>query len=259
MRRIYSMLTCVACILTAAATADEPGGPFQGECRTTIGMVKLNQKGDAVTGSYGASGQFPLNGKVKGNTLTFEYEEGQAKGDGRFTLDALGNAFTGGFQVRNGRSGFWNGWRPDPKTSTNKPATYAGLWLTDFGLMELTQDGTKVEGSYTLQGTSRIEGKVISHRLDFRFESFRKDRDGLILPLMARFSLEQVIPMSFPAGSVGRDNRHRASNAIHRWFRARSSTARQTTYLPILSAHRKVISPTHPRNGPRSWSSMDRT
>ena len=139
-----SILACVACILTAAATADEPGGPFQGEWRTTIGLVKLEQKGDAVTGSYGAGGQFPLKGSVKGNILTFEYEEGQAKGDGRFTLDASGNAFTGGFQVRNGRSGPWNGWRPDPKAATDKPGTYAGLWLTDLGLMELTQDGAKV-------------------------------------------------------------------------------------------------------------------
>ena len=73
--------------------------------------------------AYGANGQFPLKGSVKGNILTFEYEEGQAKGDGQFTLDASGNAFTGGFQVRNGRNGFWNGWRPDPKAldGQNRP------------------------------------------------------------------------------------------------------------------------------------------
>ena len=102
MRRFAGMLACIGCILTAAATNDESGGPFQGEWRTTIGRVKLEQKGDAVTGTYGANGQFPLKGSVKGNALTFEYEEGQAKGDGRFTLEPSGNAFTGGFQVRNG-------------------------------------------------------------------------------------------------------------------------------------------------------------
>jgi predicted esterase len=174
MQRISSMLACFACVLTTPAVpADEPGGPFQGEWRTTIGLVKLEQKGDAVTGTYGAGGQFPLKGSVRGNVLTFEYEEGQAKGDGRFTLEASGNAFTGGYQIRNGRSGSWNGWRPDPKAANDKPGNYAGLWLTDLGLMDLTQDGTKVEGRYASRGTSGIEGKVAGRRIDFRFHSFR--------------------------------------------------------------------------------------
>ena len=46
---------------------------------------------------------------MKNNILTFEYEEGQTKGDGRFTLDLTGNAFTGSFQIRNGQNGYWNG------------------------------------------------------------------------------------------------------------------------------------------------------
>ena len=112
---------------------DKAEGPFHGEWQTTISLVKLKQTGDAVTGSFGAKGQFPLKGNVKGNTLTFEYEEGQAKGDGQFTLDASGNAFTGRFQIRNGRNGYWNGWRPDPKALIDKTGHYTGLWLTDFG------------------------------------------------------------------------------------------------------------------------------
>jgi hypothetical protein len=118
-------------------------------------------------------GQFPLKGSAKGNILTFEYEDGQAKGDGRFTLDATGNAFTGRFQIRNGQSGYWNGWRPDRKAPTDKPGNYAGLWLTDLGLMELTQDGAKVHGHYALQRTSKLDGKISGRRLDFRFHSFR--------------------------------------------------------------------------------------
>ena len=89
MRRITSVLASVACFLTAA-TADEPSGQFQGEWRTTIGTVKLEQKGDAVSGTYGTWGPFPLKGSVKENILTFEYEEGQAKGDGRFNFRCHG-------------------------------------------------------------------------------------------------------------------------------------------------------------------------
>jgi predicted esterase len=173
MRRIRWILAAVVCTLTVAATADEPGGPFHGQWRTTIGPVTLEQKGDLVTGTYGPGGRFPMKGTAQGNVFKFEYEEGQVKGDGRFTLDPSGNAFSGGFQVRNGRSGAWNGWRPDPKAPGDKQASYAGLWLTDLGLMELTQEGAKVKGEYALRGTSKIEGTVTGRRLEFRFEGFR--------------------------------------------------------------------------------------
>ena len=33
--------------------ADEPSSPFNGEWRTTIGVVTLEQNGESVTGSYG--------------------------------------------------------------------------------------------------------------------------------------------------------------------------------------------------------------
>ena len=145
MQRISKILICILCASTAVV-ADEADGLFQGEWRTTIGLVKLKQKGNSVTGTYGPGDQFPLKGTVNGKILTFEYEEGHVKGDGRFTIDDSANAFTGGFQVRNGHAGYWNGWRPDSRAPADKPATFAGLWLTDLGLMELTQAGLKVEG-----------------------------------------------------------------------------------------------------------------
>ncbi|MFI5454762.1 MAG: hypothetical protein ACHRXM_04865 [Isosphaerales bacterium] len=173
MQRIPGMLAWAACALTSVATADEPSNPFQGEWRTTIGVISLEQKGEAVTGSYGPGGRFPIKGTAKGKMLTFEYEEGPAKGDAQFMLDASGNAFTGTFQIRNGRRGSWNGWRPDPTAPGDKPASFAGLWLTDLGLAELAQDGTKVQGRYAARGNSTIEGKATGRRLDFRFKNFR--------------------------------------------------------------------------------------
>ncbi len=173
MQFILGLLASVIGILTASATADEPVASFQGEWRTTIGQLKLEQNGSAITGSYGPGNRFPLKGTMKGNVLTFDYEEGQVKGNGRFTLEASGNAFTGGFQIQNGRSGYWNGWRSDPKALTDKAATYDGIWLTDLGLMELTQNGAKVEGRDAARGTSQIDGKVSGRHLDFRFHSFR--------------------------------------------------------------------------------------
>ncbi len=62
-----------------ARTAEE--AVFDGEWRTSIGIVKLKQTGGAVTGSYGNAGQFNLKGTIKGKTLTFAYQEGQVSGD----------------------------------------------------------------------------------------------------------------------------------------------------------------------------------
>ena len=157
----------------ATSTLVDDPPPFDGEWRTTIGLVKLSQKGDDVTGTYGNPGQFPLKGSVKGKTLTFEYTEGAARGNGQFTLDNSGNAFTGGFQVQNGQGGVWNGWRPDPSIAKGEPGKFAGLWLTDLGLMELEQTEAKVKGRYALRGTSALEGDVSGRRLYFRSKGFR--------------------------------------------------------------------------------------
>lgn len=158
----------------AAAAEDDAVSAFQGEWRTTEGIVKLEQKGDDVTGTYGAGGRFTIKGTAKGNVLTFDYQAGQVKGKGRFMIEASPNAFTGNFEIPNVRRGDWNGWRPDPKAPADKPVSFAGLWLTDLGLMELKQKGADVEGQYALRGTSKIEGKASGRRLDFRFKNFRE-------------------------------------------------------------------------------------
>jgi predicted esterase len=166
----------IAFLLATASAADDPVNPFQGQWHTTISDVKLEQNGEAVTGTYGNTGQFQLRGTAKGNVLTFELEEGQVKGDGKFTIDATGNAFAGSFQIRNGRNGDWNGWRPDPKAAADKPGAFGGLWLTDLGLMEINQTGTDVQARYALRGTSKLEGKAGGRHLEFKFNSFRNGR-----------------------------------------------------------------------------------
>jgi predicted esterase len=173
MTRSLAVLAGVVCTITLTTLAAAADGQFQGEWRTTIGIVKLQQNGNTVTGNYGPNGRFPLKGTVKDNVLSFDYEEGQAKGSGEYTLDASGNAFTGKFQVRGGRSGQWNGWRPDPKAKSDKTVSLSGLWLTELGLMELSQQGAEVKGRVALRGDSTLEGKAVGRRLDFRFKVFQ--------------------------------------------------------------------------------------
>jgi predicted esterase len=166
---LITLLVC--CFAAADAAADEPANLFQGEWRTTEGVVKLEQKGNEVTGTYGAGDKFTIKGRAAGKSITFDYTAGQVKGKGQFTIVASPNAFKGNYQIPNVRQGQWNGWRPDPTAPADKLASFAGLWLTDLGLMELRQTGAAVEGKYALRGTSSIEGKASGRRLEFRFKN----------------------------------------------------------------------------------------
>jgi predicted esterase len=168
--RVNAILFLALFEATSSASAD---GPFEGEWRTSFGTATLKQNGNEVTGTYGGAGQFTLKGTVDGQKLTFEYQEGQARGDGGWTLDKLGHAFTGRFAIRGGRAGDWLGWRPDPAAAKGPPANLSGLWLTNLGLMELEQAGEKVKGRYAVRGTSEIEGTVSGRRVEFKFKSVR--------------------------------------------------------------------------------------
>jgi hypothetical protein len=165
----WSILVVVA----AAPVAAADDAAFDGEWRTSIGVVNLKQTGSAVTGTYGNGGEFTLKGTVEGNTLTFEYQEGQVNGDANWTLDEAGHSFAGGYKLRSGQAGGWQGWRPDPDAPKGKPAVLGGLWLTDLGLMELDQTGDKVKGRYALGGVSEIKGKVTGRTFEFKYKAFR--------------------------------------------------------------------------------------
>ena len=127
----------------AAQAGDEPGG-FSGEWKTTFGPVSLEQNGDDVTGRSSPSSS-RSRGRSTGKALKFGYDEGQVHVDATLTLEPSGNAFKGTFRASNGTgaSGTAGGpTRPRPRAS---PADFSGLWLTDLGLMELTQEGDKVQ------------------------------------------------------------------------------------------------------------------
>src|SRR4051812_15360606 len=89
----FSVLAVLALVPPTRA-ADEKAS-FDGEWRTSFGIVTLKQTGNAVNGTYGDGGKFTLKGTVKGKKLTFDYQEAQATGDGNWTLDDAGLAFGG--------------------------------------------------------------------------------------------------------------------------------------------------------------------
>lgn len=174
MSNTWMIVACgVICLVAAAPARAAEEAAFGGEWRTSFGIVKLKQKGKEVVGSYGDAGQFTLKGNIEDKTFTFEYQEGQAHGDGHWTIDESGRSFQGGYKLQNGQSGEWRGWRPDPEAPKGDLSNVSGLWLTDLGLMELEQDGDKVKGRYAQRGVSGIHGTITGRRLNFRYKSFR--------------------------------------------------------------------------------------
>lgn len=169
---VFHVLALFTIVASRSANADEKLS-FDGEWRTSFGVVTLKQTGNAVDGKYGDGGKFTLKGTVKGKKLTFDYQEAQAAGDGNWTLEDSGLAFHGGFKVKNGQAGEWNGWRPDPLAPKDKAVNLAGLWLSDLGLMELEQTGDKVKGHFALGGVSKIDGTVTGRRLELKYKAFR--------------------------------------------------------------------------------------
>jgi hypothetical protein len=57
--------------------------------------------------------------------------------------------------------------------------TFAGRWLTTFGLMDLTQDADRVHGFYLSQGSScPIEGTVAGNRFSFTYHEAAEQGKG---------------------------------------------------------------------------------
>lgn len=167
MRRLLAVFAVVA-----VAAGGEESGPFAGAWKTPFGPLVIEVKGEEASGTVGPN-RLPLKGKVDGKELVLGYDEGQVHVDAKLTLEASGHAFRGTFKAANGRQGLWNGWRPDPTAAQGPAADISGLWLTDLGLMELTQDGEKVLGRYALRGTSSLKGTLHGRHLDFRTQAFR--------------------------------------------------------------------------------------
>lgn len=173
--RALAIATAGMILCASPARADEPG-PFTGEWKTSLGPVVLDPQKDGdpkVTGKLVAY-NIPVEGKIDGRNVSLSYDEGQTHVDATWTIEPSGLAFRGTFKASNGNRGTWNGWRPDPAAAQGEPADFAGLWLTDLGLMELAGDGPgKVRGRYAFRGTSSLEGEVRGRHLDFRVKAFR--------------------------------------------------------------------------------------
>jgi len=100
------------------------GATFDGEWMATYGgaqgPMKLQQSGLRVTGTYGHSGEFSIEGKVKGNTLTFTTREGNSGGKGTAELWKDGSVFMGTVDYGRGELPM-AAYRKQPRDAPAKP------------------------------------------------------------------------------------------------------------------------------------------
>jgi predicted esterase len=129
-------------------------------------------------------------------------------------LGESGHSFRGGYQIRGGQAGGWQGWRPDPDAPQGKPSNLGGLWLTDLGLMELEQAGDKVQGRYALGGVSEIEGTVTGRNFNFKYKAFRPGTGWFDLPADGSTFAGAAVTNGFP-GWYGWQGRRAPEFARH--------------------------------------------
>ena len=152
-------LLLLACAGTAALGGDE-ARQMAGEWKTSMGSLILDADGDNLAGGLVAfnlvvKGQ-AADGKVK---LGYDTKD-KVHVEATLTLDPSGRSFSGPAQSSRGNRWVWQGWHVDPTATQGQPGDFAGTWLTDLGLMELTRDGSKFRGRYAFRGrTSSIEGE----------------------------------------------------------------------------------------------------
>jgi hypothetical protein len=162
-----------------AARATTPSW-WAGLWQTDFGLMKLNQTGAAVSGHYGSGLVHSIKGSVNGKTFSGIWTEGTATGKAVFTISADGSTFTGKY----GRgaepvTSAWSGKNlkhaakpvagsKTGTTTTKAPvavASFAGVWTTDFGVMNIKQTGAAVTGKYGTDQTNTIVGTVTGRAL----------------------------------------------------------------------------------------------
>jgi hypothetical protein len=157
MRRFLLLLVGLCGIVSSRCWADAPVATFAGEWETTYGRMVLKADGEKLSGTYSEGEETnEIEGKQEGRTFTFRYREPSVNGEGSFTLGADNSSFDGKWRP-NGHQAWdtWSGKRVAP-TGSN----FAGVWKTSYGLMRLSQNGSKVEGCYTFSGRSTVSGEI---------------------------------------------------------------------------------------------------
>jgi hypothetical protein len=144
---------------------------FTGKWASTFGPMELTQSGSAVRGFYmiGPGAKARIQGQARGGRLEFTYQEPNTSGEGWFELSADGSSFSGRWRQDGTEPwGTWVGGR----------VGFGGLWESSFGLLRLVEEGDHVRGFYEGAGSSSIDGRLDSDRLEFTYREPKAAGEG---------------------------------------------------------------------------------
>lgn len=151
---------------------------WAGEWVSEHGLMMLNINDDTLSGIYGDGGT--ITGTVANSAANLTYKNGSAGGTLTLKVADDGASFTGRWKSR-GRSGSWNGWKVDPNAANEATADCAGVWLTDWGTLQITQKESSVKGTMGAEGWADITGNVNGRRIELKWNRLKQSGEAWLL------------------------------------------------------------------------------
>ncbi len=206
MKQILFTLSLVALVLTSPATAQElevaePPLTFEGLWETSYGRMRLSQEDSTVSGEYSYTAVSSVSGTVEESRLTFEYSEGETKGEGWFELAEDGESFEGKWRKEGGeRWSRWKGTRVRPERGIVWLVILEAHWETSIAEEEYAF-GDMLRSYFTMESARHVR---------IRYRTFHDESDLRRWSREVKFLAEPVALLisshGTPKGvSVGQD------------------------------------------------------
>jgi hypothetical protein len=192
-----AVILSVAALLTFAPPASAQNADITGTWTTTFvtngqtypAKMILKKDGEKTTGTISSErGEFPINGAVSGQTVTFSFTMQAENGPIAISMkgDVDGDAMKGTFDHGNGDTGTWNASRgaqvkePPKGDAPAEKIDVTGTWAFSIELPNISatptvvfkQDGESLTGEYQSQQYGRfpLKGTIKGDTIDFEFE-----------------------------------------------------------------------------------------
>ena len=155
--------------------AEASGQNFSGVWKTSYGMMRLTQKGEAVEGCYNFVGKATVSGTVKDDTLELTYREPNGTtGKGQFKMAADRASFGGTWKEDGGgNGGAWSGTRVEPQAGRVWLVILEARWESSL------RDAEYSYGDMLRQFFTRVPSVQVRHRYFTGHADFAKWCDEL--------------------------------------------------------------------------------
>jgi len=173
MKQLLSSIALATLVFTSSLNAQESEGPepaptFEGLWETSYGRMRLNLEGANVSGEYSYTAVSTVQGTIEGDRLTFEYSEGERKGEGWFELAEDGESFAGRWREEGSeRWSRWRGTRITPERGVVWLVILEAHWETSIAEEEYAF-GDMLRSYFTMASASHVR---------VRYRTFHDEKD----------------------------------------------------------------------------------